>query len=219
MKIEHAIFDMDGTLTDSNGVWMDGVFHYIETLCPYSKEDLPDIFFSEIVLGGTAEALRFLKDNMGDDNPPELITRTVMEGVAKGYDTPQKVKKGALDFLMKLKEKGADVCVVSATPLVLVNRALELCGLMPYIDFVISADDRKTGKEKPYIFLEAAARMNCEVSDCVLFEDAIYSIRTGRSLGMRCVGIDDFYCKPEVKKEISEICDIYTDDYSNIKLD
>ena len=49
MKIKHAIFDMDGTLTDSNGVWMDGVFHYINTCCTYTKEDLPkDVIPDEV---------------------------------------------------------------------------------------------------------------------------------------------------------------------------
>lgn len=219
MKIEHAIFDMDGTLTDSNGIWMDGVFHYINTCCSYTKEDLPEEFFTDIILGGSAAALRYLAKTMGDTNSFSRMTEVQMQGVRKGYETPVEVKKGALEFLKRLKERGSDVCVLSATPLDLVEKALSLCGLLPYVDFIISAHERKTGKEMPYVFYEAAARMNCDVSECTLFEDALYSIKTGKSLGMTCIGISDFYCKPEAKAQIMQLCDFYTDDYSKIVLD
>ena len=198
---------------------MDGVFHYIKTCCSYTKEDLPKEFFTDIILGGSAGALRYLNKTMGDTNTFERMTEVQMQGVRRGYETPQKVKKGALEFLKRLKEQGSDVCVLSATPSDLVEKALGLCGLLPYVDFIISASERKTGKEGPYVFHEAAARMNCDVTECTLFEDALYSIKTGKSLGMTCIGISDYYCTPEAKAELMEICDIYTDDYSKINLD
>ncbi len=219
MKISHAIFDMDGTLTDSNGVWADAVYNYIDNHCTYKREDIPEIFFSEIILGGTMESLRFLHDTMGDNTDPDTIMQIIMDSVSVSYQREKPKKKGALEFLRKLKEQNADVCVVSATPSNLVEKALKLSGLFPYVDFIISGEERKTGKEKPYIFLEAAARMNCRVSECTLFEDALYSLKTGKSLGMSLVGIEDYYCKPDVREQIKKICDIYTDDYMTINLE
>ena len=124
-----------------------------------------------------------------------------------------------MEFLEKLKASGAVICMISATPSNLVEKALELCGLRKYFDFIISAEDRKTGKYKPYIFLEAAARMNCDISECTLFEDAIYSLRTGKKLGMKLVAIKDFYCKPQVWSEMCKMCDIAVCDYADIQLD
>ena len=219
MKIKHAIFDMDGTVTDSNGVWADAVFGYIDNHAPYKREDIPDIFFSEIILGGTMESLVYLRDTMGDNTDFGKIINIIMKNVEIGYDTPQMPKKGVVEFLEKLKASGADICMISATPSNLVEKALELCGLRKYFDFIISAEDRKTGKDKPYIFLEAAARMNCDISECTLFEDAIYSLRTGKKLGMKLVAIKDFYCKPQVWSEMCRLCDIAVCDYADIQLD
>ncbi len=219
MKINHAIFDMDGTLTDSNGVWAEAVYSYIDNNCTYKREDIPEIFYSEIILGGTMEALRYLKSTMNDSNSVDTMLEIIMKNVETGYLIKQPPKKGAIEFLKALKEKGADVCVISATPYHLVKKALELSGIMPYVDFVISAEDRKSGKGSPYIFREAAARMNCEVSDCVLFEDALYSLRTGKALGMTLVGVDDYYCRSETREEIKSICDIYISSYSEITPD
>ena len=61
---------------------------------------------------------------------------------------------------------------------------------------------------KPYLLMwlrkttKTTARMNCDVTECTLFEDALYSIRTGKSIGMTCIGIDDYYCKIEGGKEV-----------------
>lgn len=219
MKITHAIFDMDGTVTDSNGVWADAVYDYIDNHASYSREDIPDIFYSEIILGGTYESLAFLRDTMGDTTGFDKIMQIIMQNVNTAYSTPKPLKNGALAFLEKLRAKGVDTCIISATPSHLVEQTLKLCGIRQYFDFVLSAEDRKSGKDKPYIFLEAAARMNCDISECTLFEDAIYSLRTGKQLGMQLVGIKDYYCKPQVWSDIQELCDITVDDYSDIPLE
>lgn len=219
MKITHAIFDMDGTVTDSNGVWADAVYDYIDNHAPYSREDIPDIFYSEIILGGTYESLTFLRDTMSDTTGFDKIMQIIMQNVNIAYSTPKPLKNGALAFLERLRAKGVDTCIISATPLHLVEQTLKLCGIRQYFDFVLSAEDRKSGKDRPYIFLEAAARMNCDISECTLFEDAIYSLRTGKQLGMQLVGIKDYYCKPQVWSDIQELCDITVDDYSDIPLE
>lgn len=219
MKIQHAIFDMDGTITDSNGIWVNAIFHYINKCCPVSRESLPNEFFSDIIPGGTYAAIRYLKDVCGDTTAPEKIVEIIMEQVDKAYCEKQELKKGVLEFIKELKKRGADVCVISATQKYLVERALRLCGVLDYIDFIISGDERKSGKEKSYIFLEAAARMNCDVSECTLFEDAAYSVETGKKLGMTLVGIHDCHCISGPGDKMRELCDIYTDDYSSITLD
>lgn len=219
MKIKHAIFDMDGTITSSNEVWVNAVFNYIDNHCPYKREDLPEEFFSKIIFTGTYNALHYLRNTMGDKTDYQRIIEIIMENVDIGYSEERPLKKGVLDFMKRLKETGADICIVSATSTYYVKKALELCKILPYIDFIISGEERKSGKEEKYVFLEAAARMNCDVSECVLFEDALYSVKTGKSLGMRVVGIQDFYSTPEAVRELEKICDIYTDDYSKIKID
>lgn len=219
MKIRHAIFDMDGTITDSNGIWVDAIFYYIDNYSTCKRETFPQEFFTDIMPGGTYSAIRYLKEHCGDRTEPEKIIEIIMEQVDKAYFEKQEFKKGAFDFIKELKKRGADICVISATPGYLVERALKLCGVFDYIDFTISGNERKSGKEKPYIFMEAAARMNCDVSECTLFEDALYSMRTGKALGMTLVGIHDCHCISGPEQKMKEICDIYIDDYSSITLD
>ncbi len=219
MKIKHAIFDLDGTLIDSNGIWFDAVAEYIDKYCDYTKEMIPDIFWDDIIFGGTYKSLEYLKNTMGENRQPEEIMEIIMSIAEREYHKERQKKKGALEFLKRLSETGADICVVTATPTYLAKKALSLSGLLPYVDFIISGEERPSGKEKPYIFLEAAARMNCEASECVLFEDALYSLKIGKSLGMTGVAIDDFFCTEKTRNELRTLCDLYIYDYSEIKLD
>ena len=219
MKIRHAIFDLDGTLTDSNGIWFDTVKEYIDKYCDYTADMLPEIFWNEIIFGGTYESLAYLKKTMGEKRTPDEIMEIIMTIAKREYGKERQKKKGALEFLKKIKESGADICVVTATPTPLAENGLRLSGLLPYIDFIISGEERPSGKEKPYIFLEAAARMNCDTCECVLFEDALYSLRVGKSLGMTTVAIDDFFCTEKTRDELRALCDLYIYDYFEIVLD
>lgn len=209
ITVKHAIFDLDGTLLDSNGMWLDAVFAYIEEHCSFGRKELPEIFEKEIIFGGTYEALEFLRDSMGDTRPFEESRELIMKSVAASYAKGRPAKDGAEEYLKFLRDSGADICIVSATPSSFVETALAQSGLLRYVDFIISGEERKSGKEKPYIFLEAAARMNCDISECCLFEDALYSIRTGKSLGMTVVCVEDFFCTPSAREEIKSICDAY----------
>ncbi len=219
MKIKHAIFDLDGTLLDSNGVWMDAIFNYIDKMCSFKREDIPQEFESEVVYGGSKKVFAYLESVMGDKNPLIMKRKALMDFAENAYKTPKEKKGGAREFLSKLKGAGADVCVVTATPTYLATQALELSGLLGYVDFIISAAERKSGKDKPYILIEAAARMNAELCECVIFEDAIYGIRTGKELGMTAVGIKDRYCTENTAKDIKNTCDVYITDFTEIHLD
>lgn len=219
MKIRHAIFDLDGTLTDSNGIWFDAVKEYIDKYCDYTVDMIPEIFRNEIIFGGTYKSLAYLKETMGENRTPDEIMEIIMAIAIREYGKVRQKKKGALEFLKKLKENGADICVVTATPTSLAENALRLSGLLPYVDFIISGEERPSGKEKPYIFLEAASRMNCDPCECVLFEDALYSLKVGKSLGMTLVAIDDFFCTEKTRGELRALCDLYIYDYSEIALD
>lgn len=219
MKIRHAIFDLDGTLIDSNGIWFNAVSEYIDKYCDYTDTMIPEIFWNEIIFGGTYKSLEYLKNTMGEKRKSEKIMEIIMAIAEREYGKERQKKKGALEFLKRLKESGADICVATATNTPLAERALGLSGLLPYIDFIISGEERPSGKEKPYIFLEAAARMNCEPCECVLFEDALYSLKVGKSLGMTLVGVDDFFCTEKTRCEIRSLCDLYITDYSDIVID
>lgn len=219
MKITHAIFDLDGTLIDSNGIWFDAIFDYIDNYCKYKREDIPKIFFSNIIFGGTYKSLDYLRKTMGESRANEEIISIINKSVEKAYSQRRETKKGATEFLKKLKELGADICVITATPTYLAEQALRLAQLMPYVDFIISGDERKSGKEKKYIFSEAAARMNCEACECTLFDDAAYSLSTGKSMGMTVIGIKDAYCTDELTEKIKEIGDLYIDDFANVITD
>merc|ERR1711862_895727 len=68
--------------------------------------------------------------------------------------------------------------------------------MFQYISEVVSGDDPcvKHGKPAPDIYLEAAKRLNVSPEDCLVFEDALSGIRSGKRAGCLVVAnpIQDF---------------------------
>lgn len=67
---------------------------------------------------------------------------------------------------------------------------LEKIGLASKMQTIVSGLDIEKGKPDPEIFLKAAANLNLDVKDCVVFEDAKSGVEAAKAGGFYCVGID-----------------------------
>jgi beta-phosphoglucomutase-like phosphatase (HAD superfamily) len=58
---------------------------------------------------------------------------------------------------------------------------------------IVAGDDPalKNGKPAPDIYIEAAKRLNVDPKDCLVFEDALSGVRSGKSAGCQAVAIPD----------------------------
>lgn len=65
--------------------------------------------------------------------------------------------------------------------------------IFQYIDVVVAGDDPsiRQGKPAPDIYIEAAKRLNVHPSDCLVFEDALSGVRSGKAAGCTVVAIPD----------------------------
>lgn len=70
-----------------------------------------------------------------------------------------------------------------------ITRTLEILGLLPYFEVIVSADDVEHGKPSPDIFLEAARRIGIEPAHCLVFEDGDMGIKAAQAAGMEYVDV------------------------------
>ena len=192
MKYNHWIFDMDGTLTDSMGIWDEVPFALLEQ---YGRTPKPDL--RQVLLPlGMAESARYLIREYQLPLDEANYDAAVMEAVGRLYRMVE-LKPGVRKILERLKAEGAHLCVCSNTWQPMCERVLGGLGVLDYFDFVLSAQDGFTKKE-PAIFLEAMRRVGGHTpAECVVCEDAVHAARTAHRAGFPVIGIADYYSRTD----------------------
>ena len=208
--IRGAIFDADGTLLDSMPIWSGVGSGYLRSMGIEAKEDL-DERFKDMSLYQSALCL---KEEYDLPLSIEEIGAGINKMVDHLYADFVELKPGVLELLEELKNRGVKMCVASASEAYQISMALERCGAMPYFEKVLSCVDIGHGKDEPHIFYEALKLLGTGKDDTFLFEDAVYSVRTARAEGIRCIGIYE-ETMPQ-QKELMELTDYYIKDYREL---
>ncbi len=191
MKFKGAIFDMDGTLVDSLGVWeviwerMGQAFGLGPGFRPAPEDDKK----VRTMLMIEAMELIHQKYHMGKSGQELLDFGNAV--TVRFYRDELEPKAGVLNYLAYLKEQGVPMCVASATAPDLVQVAVKRCGIDRYIDTFISCADVGKGKEEPDVFLEALKHLGTPKEETCVFEDSYVALKTASDAGFLTVGIHD----------------------------
>jgi beta-phosphoglucomutase family hydrolase len=96
---------------------------------------------------------------------------------------------GVLAMLKELKARSIPTAVGSSTPRLNIETIMAMTGLADYFQAIASAEDVNVGKPDPQVFLKAAAKINAEPANCIVFEDAHVGIEAGKRAGMKVVAV------------------------------
>lgn len=210
MKINCAIFDMDGTLVDSlafwDSFWNDFGFVYMHEDNFVPDDDVNKHIRTMIYTESIKYIREYYKLSASEDELMEFATKEL----ADFYTNVAKTRKGAVELLEWFKAQGIKMCVASATDLKYVKIAIDSCGLAKYFDAVLSCSDIGRGKEHPDIFLKAAEMIGGNVSDTCVFEDSCVALETAKQAGFKTVGIYDKHNFGHDRSRAA--ADIYVDD-------
>lgn len=135
--------------------------------------------------------------------------------VDKRYASDIPEKPGIREVLERARAAGIRMCVATATRTSSAELVLGRLGLLPYFEFVLSCDDVGKSKKYPDVYLEAARRLGLDVSECVVFEDALQGVRTAKAAGFRVAAIYESASSWEAE-EIKACCDRYITAYREL---
>lgn len=207
------IFDMDGTLIDSMYAWR-GVFR--EFLDKYELQTPAELVgVPEYPVGWTA---KLVADQLAKLPEPMTVGEAVEEMyrmVGAHYATGTLARPGAIEFIERLKEHGYIVAIATATPLRYADIALKRLGFDGMFDLVVSNDEIGMGKQDERYFGWVADKLGVKMEECVIFEDAVYSIRAAKKAGFKVCAIEDYYAWRD-KEEILSLADRYIACYADL---
>jgi HAD superfamily hydrolase (TIGR01509 family) len=172
--------DLDGTLADSLGVLRNV---YVRFLDRFGKQANDDEFnrLNGPALSVVVNELRRAHDlHLGYY---ELMS-VYVELIEKAYDEVQPAA-GALELMRVAKSKDWRIAVVTSNQSALAQRWLNLVGLSPYVDLIISGEDVTRGKPDPEPYLNALTKVNCDANLSLAVEDTITGARAALGAGLQ----------------------------------
>lgn len=208
-----AIFDLDGTVLDSMGVWrdVDAAFFLARGI------ELDHAEYARAVQGMSfREAAVYTVGRFGLDESVESVMAEWMQMTREEYAHHVLLKPGARDYLRMLKRSGVKLAVATANRHELFMPALARGGVAKLFDEVCTcADAGDTGKANGALFALAAARLGVAPGECAVFEDTLEGIVGAKAAGMRAYAVKDvgFMHHPD---EIAALADGVIDDFAEM---
>lgn len=174
-----ALFDLDGTLIDTEGqytrIWGEIARKY--------RPDVPDL---EYLIKGTTLVQIFDRYF-----PDEEMRRGVKEMLDAGEEGMKyEFFPGALDFIADLKAHGVKCAIVtSSNQKKMENVKKAIPNFYELFDKVLTSEDFTASKPAPDCYLLGARVFGAEIWECVVFEDAFTGLQAGMSSGIFTVGL------------------------------
>jgi HAD superfamily hydrolase (TIGR01509 family) len=136
-----------------------------------------------------------MHDVIGIPEPPEEISREVVERIAKLYREHLPVVPGAREAIARLAARWA-LGLASSSNRELIDLALELLGVKHRFKATVSSEEVARGKPAPDVYLEAARRLGVEPTHAAAIEDSENGIRAAKAAGIRVIAIPNPHFPP-----------------------
>ena len=211
LDFKAAIFDLDGTLIDSMGVWEDIDIDFL------AKRHLsvPEGYISEISAKSFKEAAEYTISLFGLKERAEDIIEEWNQMAIDEYSHHVPLKPYAKEYLLFLKGQGIKLGVATALPKVLYEPVLKNNGIYALFDALASTDEVVHGKGSPDIYLLAAKKLGVPPCDCIAFEDVLAGIQGIVLARMQAYGVYDKYSSHE-QVQIQELSKRYIYSFAEV---
>ena len=187
-----VIFDMDGTMLDTEPLSMAG-WHHAFTAMGYNKplEEFVPVFKSGI--GTNYNAFKVLLANyLGESFDFQKGYDMQLDHIDLHFETHGvPIKPGLLPLLDKLEELNIKKCVATSTKKERATHKLTLANVAHRFEVVVGGDEVVNSKPDPEIFLKAAAACNIAPAHCLAIEDSAAGTESAFRAGMQVINIPD----------------------------
>ena len=211
MKYDTYLFDFDGTLVDSMPAFISVMLRILDENNIKYESDIIKII-TPLGYAGTA---KYFSEKLGlkveADKALELMNKYAYDEYA--YNIP--AKNNVIETLKKLKEQGADLNILTASPHSVLDVCLKRLGIYDIFTNVWSCDDFQTTKANPEIYKMAAEKIGKPVCEVLFLDDNYNADKTAAAAGMKVCGVYD-KSSEEYADEIKSVSDYYIKDFAEL---
>lgn len=204
------LFDMDGTLTDSNGIWKE----VDRTFLARRGLSYTHAYYEGVAHTIMPKAAFFTKEFCGLPESTDAIIAEWMDLAGDLYNRVS-IKPGVRAYLRQCKAEGRRMAVVTSSVPRHCRAALKHLDLEKFFERVVFAHDLGLEKQEPAIWRHAAEECGVRPEDCTVFDDSIAACKGARAARMRVVGVyDSLFAQDEAT--MRSFCDVYIKSFEEL---
>jgi beta-phosphoglucomutase len=203
--IKAAIFDMDGTIADSEKIAQKVTREF------FKKRGIVLTREEEKIMFGLnwKDLVREILNSRGQEYK-QNIKNTLKERYVRTMGKEVEALPGIHDLLKEIS-KNLKIGLATNSRHREVDIIFNKLGLDEYFHLKLARDQVKKGKPDPEIYLKSAEIFKVEPSECVVFEDSIIGLKAAKAAGMKTVAIINTYTRDELEQEAGLVIECYKD--------
>jgi HAD superfamily hydrolase (TIGR01509 family) len=187
-----VLFDMDGTLVETEQHWGTALFALARRLGGELSAAA-----REATVGTTMRAsVQVLYADLGlhrDEDQLQADAGWVVDAVAELLAADVPWRPGARELLTELRAAAVPTALVTTTPRRLADLVIAQLERafpdVPPFDLTVCGDEVPARKPDPAPYLQAAAALGVDAADCVVVEDSAAGVTAGLAAGAAVLGV------------------------------
>lgn len=213
--LKGAIFDLDGTLLDSDYVWqrVDEIFlgkRGIEIPADYADAVMPLGFY---------DVAKYTIERFNLPDAPQSVMAEWIELARHEYEYNVELMSGSREILEFCKLSGMNSAIATSSTRELFVTTIRRNGISHYFEKIGVMGEMERDKSDPDAYAEVADMLGLEAPDCVVFEDVPEGLRSAKTAGafvIAYIGKIDESRREEAASEFIKFSDICTDNYKEV---
>ena len=181
-----VLFDMDGTLVDTEPYWIESEFELVEQHGgTWSQEHAMELVGSDLLDAG-----RYLAEHAGIDLEPAEVVEQLLDRVVARLGETVPWRPGAVELVTALRGRGVRLALVTMSYRRFVSPILAMLPADTF-EVVVTGDTVSQGKPHPEPYLKAAERLRVDAADTLAVEDSNTGARSAEAAGCTVVVVEN----------------------------
>jgi beta-phosphoglucomutase family hydrolase len=186
MKVNAAIFDLDGTLIDNNSFHLQSWLQYLKDM----NREMSEEEYKANVNGRTnKDVIEYIYQRKMDDKEAMKYAHEKEAIYRQLYAPYIKPVAGLLELLEKLRLLSIPMAIATSGIQVNIDFLFEHIPIRSYFDVIVNSAHISKGKPDPEIYIKTAELLKVSPAECLVFEDAVVGINSAKAAGMKVVGV------------------------------
>lgn len=183
-SLQAVLFDMDGTLVDTEPYWIAAEYELVESF----GGEWNDVHAHALVGNALLDSADYIREHGNVDLDPPLIVERLLDSVIAAAQHAMPWRPGAVALLSELRDRAVPCALVTMSYERLARTVTERLHADSFAT-VVTGDQVQDGKPHPEAYLTAAARLGVDPRFCVAIEDSPTGIASAEAAGCVVVAV------------------------------